>query len=182
MGKSRDRKRLEKLARQKVQERERAETAKEQERAAAERNRKARDAKTDELFKWCEATFAGYRLPGVQCEVRVSRAAWAEACNILAYLGNNRLPSGAGYVSLGVAPVAAKSNGLARRLFVLALVRYGGPHWEIIEETKLSSVPTLEYLKDHLIELVAGLSAERLSQALETSHKAAGKPHSYHHP
>jgi hypothetical protein len=175
MAKTTDRKRLEKVARQKKQEWEQALAAKEQEQAMAEQNRRRDEANMDDFFQWCQKTFDKYRLPDTNWEISVSRTPWAEACNLHAYLGDYRLPPGIEFVSLAVAQVGTNTNGRVRRSILLVLVRCVNAHWEIVEETGPSSVATEDDAKGHLINLVAELAAGRLDHVLEMIRKRTGK-------
>jgi hypothetical protein len=175
MAKSGDRKRLEKVARMKKQEWEQAATAREKEQATAEQNRQADEAKLDGFFLWCQQTFAGFRLPESACEIIVARTPWADAYNLHAYLGDYRLPPGVGFVSLAVAQTGTNTNGRVRVLVLLVLVRCVNSHWEIVEETQVTSVATVDGVKDKLINFVAEMASGRLGNVLETIRKATGK-------
>jgi hypothetical protein len=177
MGKSTDRKRLEKGAQLKKQECEQAALAIEQENSVVEQNRQEDEAKMEAFFLWCQKTFAGYRLPESECEITVARTPWADAYNIHAYLGDYRLPPGVGFVSLALAQVGRNTQGRVPGFLLLVLVRCVNSHWEIVEETGEKSVATEEEVRDRLIDLVAEVACGRLSKICETIRKATGKLH-----
>ena len=155
------RERLEQLARQKRQEREQRAAQREEERARAAEGRVIERAKTAELYRWCLATFSGYRLPETGQELCVSWAAWADAVNVHAYLGDTRLAPGAEYVGLALSHPGLGA-GEEQRFLLLVLARFAGGHYEVIDDERALSVRSQEEAQDCLLNFVADLGGDRL--------------------
>jgi len=172
-----DRDKLDTLVRQRMAEREEAVAENQRNRALILAKRQSQRTVLDELWKWCEDTFAGYQLPETGHELSVSKTLWSSASNIHVYFGDTRLAPWMECIGLSINHCGPETFD-ERSTIVLLLVRAVNDGFEVITEDASQTVNSVAAVHDQLMKFVADFGAERLRKLFEKLSRGKFSPKS----